>query len=82
MKLIRFYRFSPTSQPPFQLKKIYPWFKEELQNSSIEPVDTYEISNNDDLIGGSEENRSLAKKILHGLKLVKAACAYLKQRLS
>jgi len=80
MGWIRLYRFSPTRQPPFKIKQVYPWFKEEVQSTSIEPVDTYEISN-DSLMGGSEENRSFAAKILKGLKLVKEACAYLKQRL-
>ena len=80
MGWIRLYRFSPASQPPFKIKQLYPWFKEEVNNSSTEPVDSYEISN-DSLVGGSAENRSFAMRILKGLKLVKEACAYLKQRL-
>ena len=80
MRWIRLYRFRPSSQPPLNVKKLYPWFKEEIQNASIKPIDVYQITD-DGPTGGSEENRSLATKIFEGLKMLKQTYRYLKERL-
>jgi hypothetical protein len=80
MRFIRLYRFRPSSQPPINIKKIYPWFKEEVQNSSIEPIDAYQITEEGPM-GGSEENLSFAKQIFEVLKRIKQTYLYLKQRM-
>ena len=68
MRYIRLYRFSPKSQPPSKIQFMNQWFKNEVADASIEPYDTYEISDKGP-INGSAHNKPLAialhKVILH-----------------
>ena len=79
MPRIRIYKFSPKSQPPSQIHNMFNWFNTEVSTASIEPVDSYEISNND-LINGSDKHLSIATRLYKGLMLLKKEFERLKQR--
>jgi hypothetical protein len=72
MRYIRFYRFSPSSQPPVQIHQLYSWFKEELTHSSIIPVASFEIDENTPLHGNAQY-LTWTKQILKGLSILKKA---------
>lgn len=80
MQHIRLYKFSPNSKPPLRIKHMYQWFKHEVNTASIEPVDTFEISNQGP-INGSNENRPLAIKIFKGMLRLKKVFESFKKRL-
>ena len=80
MRYIRLYRFSPKSQPPSKIQLMYPWFKDEVANASIEPYDTYEISDKGP-VKGSAKNRPLAKTLFTAMLHLKKAFVALKKRL-
>jgi hypothetical protein len=80
MRWIRFYRFNPSTQPPIEIKRIYPWFKEEIKTASIEPLDTF-VMTEQWPTGGKLENLAQAKNIFSILKRIKKAYTYLKQNL-
>jgi len=80
MQHIRFYQFSPKLQPPAQSRQLYQWFKTEVANASIEPVDTFAISNKGP-IHGSNKNLSLANKLYEGILSLQSAFKRFKKRL-
>lgn len=79
MRLIRLYRFRPRSQPPFKMHHMYHWFKSEISHASIEPVDTFEISD-EGPIHGSNENKPFAVKLFRGILRLKTAFENFKKR--
>ena len=81
MRYIRLYRFQPSTQPPSEIRQMYPWFQEELNRSSVQPVASYEISN-EQLAHGNETYFPWAQRVFLGLSLLKNAFLRFKNRLS
>ena len=79
MPQIRIYRFRPTSKPPPKIGKLYPWFKKEVVDAAIEPVDSYEIPEKGP-INGSGTHLPLANKLLKGFRYFKKAYTWFKKR--
>ena len=80
MRLIRLYRFRPTSQPPHNIKQMNQWFQKEVEEASIEPIDSYEITEQGPT--GNPNNLPLAKKIFQGLLLLNKIWLQFKDRWS
>ena len=79
MPQIRIYQFSPKTQPPSQIHKMYHWLKAEVSAGSIDSVDAYDISKNN-LIKGNGKHLSFAIKLFKGLAHLKKVSEWYKQR--
>lgn len=79
MRYIRLYRFTPRSQPPSKIQQMYQWFKAEVTDASIEPIDTFKISDKGP-VNGSNDNRPFAIKLFMGMLYLEKAFEILKKR--
>lgn len=79
MQHIRLYRFSPSSQPPPKINKMNHWFNQEVSDASIQPVDTFQITEQGP-VNGKPENLPLALRIYNGMMQLKKAFESLKNR--
>lgn len=78
MRFIRLYSFSPKSQPPTKIQNMHKWFVKEVSSASIEPIETYEITE-DGPSNGNATQLPLARKLFDGLMLLKKAYQRIKR---
>lgn len=81
MPQLKLYNFSPSKAPPDTIEEMDQWFNDEVTQASIEPSDTFDITNQGP-VNGSSINLPLAEKIFQGIQLLKKAWMQFKQRWS
>lgn len=70
MRRIRFFDFGPNTAPPDVVKVMNEWIETEIENSSIEPVDSFHLVNNKPVRSSGNTNNGYAVRMATNMLLL------------